>query len=92
MLHIINKTTLPEHFIDYILPGHTLLFIEDGVYLVTRHSPLLSPLQDSHRKLYALKSDIEARGLIKQISPLVNICTYEDFVGLVTRTPSSMSW
>lgn len=92
MLHIINKTTLPEHLVNYILPGHDVLLIEDGVYHGTTHSKLLDKLQDHNNQLYALKNDIEARGLTKQLSPLVNLSSYEDFVALVAKAPSSMSW
>jgi sulfur relay protein TusB/DsrH len=67
------------------------LFIEDGVLAVT-NSPLCQQLINNypHIHFYALRADIEARGLT--VHDQVSIIDDEGFVELVVTHDSVQSW
>ncbi|MCY1556864.1 Protein TusB [compost metagenome] len=76
------------------LPGHAVLLIEDGVYAATAGSPLAARLQDPGDtvKFYALKPDMDARGMATRALDGVTLVDYGGFVDLVAEHSASNSW
>ena len=72
MLHIVNKSPLDRCSLDTCLataqPGGALLLIEDGVYAATSGNAAAGKLTQAmgQMKVYALKADLEARGLTEE--------------------------
>lgn len=98
MLHIVNKSPYQtgslESCLRMVLPGHAVLLIEDGIYAATVGSPLEAALADngSSAKFYALKPDIDARGMSPRILANVTLVDYGGFVDLVAEHSVSNSW
>ncbi|MEB6337247.1 sulfurtransferase complex subunit TusB [Serratia rhizosphaerae] len=72
-------------------PGDALLLLQDGVLaaLAGAHLDLLLAAPIS---LYALRNDLEARGLSGHISHKVTVIDYNHFVELTTMHRSQMAW
>jgi tRNA 2-thiouridine synthesizing protein B len=98
MLHIVNKsphqTGSLASCLRMVLPGHAVLLIEDGVYGATAGSPLEARLQDGGNpvKFYALKPDLDARGMASRALDGVTLVDYGGFVDLVAEHSASNSW
>ena len=87
-LHILNKT--PEHpryktCIQALTPSDTLVLIENGVLSVAGNH------RDAPCKLYALKADMDARGL-EAASEVINTINYDELVQLTTNHAKIISW
>ncbi len=98
MLHIVNKSPLERSSLDTCLataqPGAALLLIEDGVYAATNGNAAVGKLTQAMGQLrvYALKSDLEARGMADRVLQGVNLVDYGGFVDLVTEHHTCQSW
>jgi tRNA 2-thiouridine synthesizing protein B len=98
MLHIVNKSPSEKTTLDTCLatvqPGAALLLIEDGVYAATRGNRAAAMLRDALAtcKVYALRPDLEARGIADRVLDGVALVDYGGFVDLVTEYPNCQSW
>ena len=99
MLHIVNKspyqTSTLESCLRLAQPGHALLLIEDGIYAATTGSSLEARMREAGNakvKLYALKPDMEARGVAAKAMDNVTLVDYGGFVDLVAEYSTSHSW
>ena len=88
MLYTVNKPALTSGNIFSALriarPGDPILFLEDGVYVVAGGASteeLVKGILEKH-PLYALRADIDARGMKAPIEG-VQVIDYDGFVGLV---------
>lgn len=72
--------------------GDALLLLQDGVTAAIAGSRFLESLRNAPITVYALKEDIDARGLSGQISDSVVRVDYTDFVRLAVKHPSQMAW
>ena len=98
-LHTVNKSPF-EHrtlraCLDVCQPGDAVLLIEDGVYGALPASPeanALSALRERQVEVYALESDLKARGLTERIANGVSIADYEKFVALSVAHNTIQSW
>lgn len=73
-------------------PGDDVLLLQDGVLAALEGSPALEVLLNAPISLFALKEDLDARGLFGQISTSVTAIDYTDFVALVVKNPQQMTW
>jgi len=98
MLHIVNKSPLDRNSLDTCLataqPGGVLLLIEDGVYAATNGNAAQAKLQQAmgSLKVYALRADLEARGMADRVIEGVSLVDYGGFVDLVTEHNTCQSW
>lgn len=97
MLHIVNKSPLDRPSLDTCLAtaqGGALLLIEDGVYAATNGNAAAGKLKQAmgQLKVYALKADLEARGMADRVLDGVNLVDYGGFVDLVTEHATCQSW
>ncbi|ADP10554.1 MULTISPECIES: sulfurtransferase complex subunit TusB [Erwinia] len=72
--------------------GDDVLLLQDGVIAALEGSVALEALLKAPINLYALKEDLEARGLLAQISSRVTVIGYTDFVQLTVRNLQQMAW
>jgi|TARA_B100001059_G_scaffold228752_1_gene260326 tRNA 2-thiouridine synthesizing protein B len=73
----------------------SILFIEDAVISVMKSTKFAEMIESSLKdfKIYALKPDLEARGLsLNNVIEGVEIIGYEGFVDLTTEHDSVQSW
>ncbi|MEY4644500.1 MAG: hypothetical protein RLZZ596_1331 [Pseudomonadota bacterium] len=98
MLHIVNKsptqTRSLESCLRMILPQHALLLIEDGVYAALSGTPLENKLRAAsiNMKIFALKPDLDARGVTNRTLDSVTLVDYGGFVDLVAEHGTPNSW
>lgn len=95
MLHIINQSPFESNILQSCLrltkANDAILFIEDGVTAALQ-KPLLEQATQQKINLYALQPDLEARGLLENISPLIKLIDYAGFVELTTQHHPIQSW
>ena len=89
MLFIINKSPFASRALDSCLQvadkGDTILFIEDGVFAGRLTN--LEKVKEKGIVLYALKADVEARG----ISSSLPVVDYDGLVNLVEKD-NTVNW
>lgn len=98
MLHIVNKSPTQarslESCLRMTLPGQAVLLIEDGVYAATTGNSSEAQVRAAAAKvkLYALKPDLEARGMTARALDGVTLVDYGGFVDLVAEHGTPNSW
>ncbi|WP_298834326.1 sulfurtransferase complex subunit TusB [uncultured Piscinibacter sp.] len=98
MLHIVNKSHRQTRSLESCLrlaqDGHALLLIEDGVYAATTGGATSAGLAEAMKRLkvYALRPDLEARGVAAALVDGVTAVDYTGFVDLVAEHPNNQTW
>jgi tRNA 2-thiouridine synthesizing protein B len=98
MLHIVNKSPSERNALASCLrlaqDGQALLLIEDGVLAATPALAASSGLAAAtgRLKVFALKADIEARGMAARVADGVTVVDYGGFVDLTVEHGTCQSW
>jgi len=97
MLHILNKSPLQASTLDTVVrlaESGALLLIEDAVYAATKGNLAEPKLREAmaRLKVYALASDLAARGMADRVIDGVTTVDYDGFVDLVVEHPNNQSW
>lgn len=98
MLHIVNKSPAQTRALASCLrlakDGQALLLTEDGVYAATASGAASSGLAAalSRLQVYALKADVDARGMAGKLVDGVKTVDYGGFVDLVAEHSTNQSW
>jgi tRNA 2-thiouridine synthesizing protein B len=98
MLHTVNKSPFENRTLETCLrharPGSAVLLIEDGVYAAAKGSAVSQLVQDALKgvAIYALRSDVEARGMQDRVMDGVRLVDYAGFVDLVAGHDAVQSW
>ena len=98
MLHTVNKSPFDHNTLETCLrfarQGSAVLLIEDGVYAALRETAVSKQVQDALKRvsIYALKSDLEARGMQNRLMDGIQLVDYGGFVDLVVEHNSVQSW
>ena len=93
VLHLLNKSPHGSDACSSLLraacSGDSVLLLEDGVYGATNDDLLA---QRGDLVFYALRADVEARGLLDQLTRECTVVDHEGFVELTERCHSVASW
>ena len=98
MLHTVNKSPFDHNTLETCLrfarQGSAVLLIEDGVYAAARETAVAKQVQDALKSvsIYALKSDLEARGMQNRVMDGIQLVDYAGFVDLVVAHNTVQSW
>jgi tRNA 2-thiouridine synthesizing protein B len=98
MLHPVNKSPFDHNTLEtclkYAKQGSAVLLIEEGVYAVAKGTAVSKQLQDALKTvpIYALKPDVEARGMQNRVLDGVKLVDYAGFVDLVVEHNTVQSW
>ncbi len=95
MLHTLHQSPYQYDLtllLRALTPEDGLLLLQDGVIAALEGCAALEKLCAAPINLYALKEDIEARGLSAQISTRIHQVDYTDFVRLTVAHPKMMAW
>ena len=99
MLHTVNKSPFENSSVSSCLSlcakDSSILFIEDAVISVMKSTKFSDLIETSLKnfKMYALKPDLEARGLsLDNVIDGIKLVGYEEFVDLTTEHDSVQSW
>jgi tRNA 2-thiouridine synthesizing protein B len=98
MLHIVNKSHRQTSSLASCLrlgrDGHALLLIGDGIYAATSGGAATAGIAEAAKRLkvYALRPDLEARGVAAALADGVTAVDYAGFVDLVAEHPNNQTW
>jgi len=98
MLHTVNKSPFEHRALEcclrYVRQGSAVLLIEDGVYAAARDTAVSKQVQEALKSvsIYALKPDLEARGMQTRVIDGVRLVDYGGFVDLVVEHNAVQSW
>jgi len=98
MLHTVNKSPFNHNSLEtclkYAAPGSAVLLIEDGVYAAAQGTAVARQLRDVMKNvpIYALRPDVEARGIQNRVLEGVQLVDYAGFVDLAAEHSSVQSW
>ena len=95
MLHILQHSPFQtdlESMLRCVKIGDELLLIQDAVIVALSGTKALDLLRAAPISIYALQEDIEARGLIAQISTGIGKVSYTDFVRLTVKHEQQITW
>lgn len=98
MLHTVNKSPFSHNgfqtCLNFATPGSAVLLLEDGVYAVARNTAVSGRLQEALKTLsvYALKPDVDARGMQGRMLEGIKLVDYGGFVDLVAEHSNVQSW
>ncbi len=97
MLHTVNKSSFERNSlqscINTIDDTSVILLIEDGVISAAKNnnSSMIADLATQGR-VYALKGDVEARGISSKLADNIKLVDYAGFVDLVVEHGTAVSW
>ena len=83
ILHTINKVSALGLCSDLIAEDDKVILLEDGVYLGLQPLPFL---------VFAIRFDVDARGLSSRLAAQTKSIDYSDFVGLCAEADKVCSW
>lgn len=95
MLHTLRHSPWQcdiEGMLRMLGEGDDVLLIQDGVLAAIEGSRFVEILNNAPITVFALKDDIDARGLAGQISAKIDAVSYTDFVNLTVKHITQMSW
>ena len=98
MLHTVNKSPFDhgslEACLKFARKGSAVLLIEDGVYAAGKGTAISQQVQEALKNvaIYALKPDVEARGMQHRVMDGVRLVDYGGFVDLVVEHNAVQSW
>lgn len=83
IVHTINKVSALGLCNNLIAEGDKVVLLEDGVYLGLQSLPFL---------VFAIRLDVDARGLGSLLAAQTESIDYSDFVRLCTEADKVCSW
>ncbi|GKX55490.1 protein TusB [Leminorella grimontii] len=95
MLHTLSHSFShvdAEALLRTVSSGDALLFIQDGVAGALVKSPSLEAIIEKGVVVYALREDLEARGLLSRVVGGVIVVDFAGFVDLSVSHRSQMAW
>jgi tRNA 2-thiouridine synthesizing protein B len=98
MLHTVNKSPFEHKALETCLRfarrGSAVLLIEDGVYAAAKDTAVSPKVREAMQavSIYALKPDVEARGMQNRVMDGVRLVDYAGFVDLVAEHSAVQSW
>ncbi|WP_083582191.1 sulfurtransferase complex subunit TusB [Halomonas aestuarii] len=94
LLHVVNRSPATSRVYQQALSGMApedrLLLIEDGVQGALPQ--LVRYYEGLEGRLYALKEDLEARGLLGRCAESVQVIDVDGFVTLTEEAERTVSW
>ncbi|WWO99299.1 MAG: sulfurtransferase complex subunit TusB [Candidatus Dasytiphilus stammeri] len=95
MLHILFHSPYSCDFstlLRMLSPDDEILLLQDGIIAALEGTSKLNDLLKSSVKIFVLKDDVIARGLLSQISSSILLVSYNEFVKLIERHVNLISW
>ena len=98
MLHTVNKSPFDHATLAACLKfarqGSAVLLIEDGVYAAVKGTSMSQQVQEALKSvaIYALRPDLEARGMQERVMEGIRLVDYGGFVDLAAEHDAVQSW
>ncbi|MFB6434498.1 MAG: sulfurtransferase complex subunit TusB [Candidatus Malihini olakiniferum] len=75
-----------------VAPQDAILLLQDGVIAALAQVDIEARLLEQGVPVYALRADVEARGLVAQISTSIPLIDYTEFVRLTAKYAVQLAW
>ena len=96
MLHTLTSSPSQSFLLSDCLPylqnDDEIILMEDGVYGALCKTTACKQLKSLSVKIYFLKADVLARGLISHIDESFELIDYEGFVSISEQHVTQMKW
>ncbi len=98
MLHTVNKSPFEKNSLETALAhaksGSAILLFEDGVYGAMNGTTLSDAVQQAMQNVtvYALESDLKARGVADKVMDGIKLVDYSGFVDLTCEYDKVQAW
>jgi tRNA 2-thiouridine synthesizing protein B len=98
MLHTVNKSPFEKNSLEAALAhaksGSAILLFEDGVYGAMNGTTLSDAVQQAMQNVtvYALESDLKARGVADKVMDGIKLVDYSGFVDLTCEYDKVQAW
>ena len=95
MLRIVSHTSCQfdtQIFLNSVCDADAVLFIQNGVSMAVSGNSLLLSIVEKGASIYALRDDLEARGLLPFVSAQAISISYEQFVDLTVENKPQILW
>lgn len=96
MLHSISHFPLPcgepHSILRYVAPEDVVVLLQDGVIFGLSNTESAAKLLGSGAALYALHSDLAARGLLQHIERGIEIIDHVRLVSITDQHRPQISW
>ncbi len=94
-LHTLSRSpyqTDIDAMLRCVAPQDALLLLQDGVIAALAQGNTVARLLAQGVPVYALREDVEARGLAAQISTSILLVDYTEFVRLTAQHAVQLAW
>ncbi|SUB81126.1 tRNA 2-thiouridine synthesizing protein B [Pragia fontium] len=95
MLYTVSRSLYyidTESLLNTVTQSDVLLLLQDGVTAAIAGSASLNQLMACGAVIYALREDVEARGLLTLMGNDVELIDYQGFVDLTVNHSPQMAW
>ncbi|MBI6550156.1 sulfurtransferase complex subunit TusB [Xenorhabdus lircayensis] len=95
MLYTVGRSPYHDDFnamLGLVSDADDVLLIQNGVLLGISDNHHLAELLQTGAGIYALQEDLDARGLVEQISDRVMVIDYSGFVSLTVKHQQNFAW
>ncbi|MBD2785076.1 sulfurtransferase complex subunit TusB [Xenorhabdus sp. DI] len=95
MLYTVSRSPYHDDFsamLGLVSDRDDVLLIQNGVLLSMNNNRYLAELLGTGAGIYVLREDLDARGLIEQISDRVIVIDYNGFVSLTVKHQQNFAW
>jgi tRNA 2-thiouridine synthesizing protein B len=98
MLHTVNKSPFEKNSLESCLnhakEGSAILLIEDGVYAAMNGTIVTDKVKAAMGQftIYALESDVKARGIAGKVMDGIKLVDYTGFVDLACEHDKVQAW
>ncbi|MDC9593621.1 sulfurtransferase complex subunit TusB [Xenorhabdus sp. IM139775] len=95
MLYTVSRSPYHDDFnamLGFVSETDDVLLIQNGVLLGINNNRYLAELLSTGAGIYVLREDLDARGLIEQISDRIIVIDYNGFVSLTVKHQQNFAW
>lgn len=96
MLHTLHSSPFNgaafTNCLRYAQPQSDILLLEDGVIAAIKNSAWQQQIKNTGLNIYALKEDLEARGLLEQVARNIKVIDIKGFISLTERHDKQLKW
>ncbi|BGI51587.1 MAG: hypothetical protein BucCj_3430 [Buchnera aphidicola (Ceratovacuna japonica)] len=95
MLHVLTSSPFcidTNSFFGLIKNKDDFIAIQDGVIISLNNNIFLNKIILLSRNLYVLEEDLEARGILKNVSKNFSKINYFDFIDLTKKNKCQIRW
>ncbi|WWO98843.1 MAG: sulfurtransferase complex subunit TusB [Candidatus Dasytiphilus stammeri] len=95
MLHLLSKPLYEiniDIFLQILMQGDEIFLLQDGIIMGFKNHVFLKKLSTITVAVFALKNDVEARGVLQLMSSSITLIDYNEFITLSINHIQQIHW